>query len=67
MVNIGSTSTGAKITAVRQDLAKLQLTAPVCTQIGEKLSLSRRFEKHWRLIGWGNLTKGITITLNDTN
>lgn len=57
LVNIGSTSTGARITAVKADLAKMVLTSPVCTQVGEKLALSRRVEKHWRLVllslhGW---------------
>jgi len=61
MVNIGSTSTGARILQVRGDLAKVSLTAPVCTQEGEKLALSRRVEKHWRLIGWGQIRKGHRI------
>lgn len=52
MVNIGSTATGAKVVAVKADAAKLQLTSPACTEIGEKVALSRRIEKHWRLIGW---------------
>ncbi|CAL9031530.1 unnamed protein product, partial [Prunus brigantina] len=51
MLNIGSMSTGAKFIAVRNDLAKLQLTSPVCTSRGEKIVLSRRVEKHWCLIG----------------
>ena len=58
MVNIGSMSTGAHVLAVKGDLAKLQLTAPVCTQNGEKVALSRRIDKHWRLIGWGQIQKG---------
>ena len=36
---------------VKHDLAKLQLTSPVCTKEKEKIALSRRVEKHWRLIG----------------
>ena len=52
MVNIGSTATGAKVVAVKADVAKLQLTSPACTDVGEKVALSRRIEKHWRLIGW---------------
>lgn len=52
MVNIGSTATGAKVVAVKADAARLQLTSPACTEIGEKVALSRRIEKHWRLIGW---------------
>jgi len=61
MVNIGSTSTGGRITAVRADLAKVALVAPVCTAEGEKIALSRRVDKHWRLIGWGEIRRGITI------
>jgi translation initiation factor 2 subunit 3 len=56
MVNIGSTSTGAKVSAIKKDAAKLILTSPACTNIGEKVALSRRIEKHWRLIGWANIT-----------
>ena len=52
MVNIGSTTTGAKVLALSGDAAKLSLLIPACTGIGEKIALSRRIEKHWRLIGW---------------
>jgi translation initiation factor 2 subunit 3 len=61
MVNIGSTSTGARILQVKGDLAKVILTSPVCTSEGEKLALSRRVDKHWRLIGWGKIRKGTKI------
>ncbi|KAG9248438.1 putative eukaryotic translation initiation factor 2 subunit gamma [Calycina marina] len=50
MVNIGSTATGAKVMAVKADAAKLVLTSPACTTAGEKIALSRRIEKHWRLV-----------------
>jgi len=33
MLNIGSTSTGGRVLAVKGDLAKLSLTSPVCTQV----------------------------------
>ncbi|KAH7865718.1 hypothetical protein Vadar_010274 [Vaccinium darrowii] len=52
MLNIGCMSTGARVVAVRNDWARLQLTAPVCTSRGEK---------HWRLIGWGQIQAGITL------
>ncbi|XP_047306680.1 eukaryotic translation initiation factor 2 subunit 3-like [Impatiens glandulifera] len=73
MLNIGSMSTGARVIAVKKDLteevqstkhlhlAKLQLTSPVCTSKVEKVALSRRIEKHWRLIGWGQIQAGITL------
>merc|ERR1711983_602872 len=40
MVNIGSLSTGGRVLAVKADLAKIVLTQPVCTEIGEKIALS---------------------------
>ncbi|KAH0253254.1 putative translation initiation factor 2, gamma subunit, partial [Aureobasidium melanogenum] len=61
MVNIGSTATGAKVVAVKADAARLQLTSPACTEIGEKVALSRRIEKHWRLIGWATILAGSTL------
>jgi translation initiation factor 2 subunit 3 len=61
MVNIGSTATGAKVMGVKADVARLSLTSPACTEIGEKIALSRRIEKHWRLIGWANITAGNTL------
>ena len=48
MVNIGSLSSGGRVLAVKADLARVGLTMPVCTEIGEKIALSRRVEKHWR-------------------
>jgi translation initiation factor 2 subunit 3 len=58
MLNIGSTSTGGRVVAVKRDMVKFALSAPVCTSIGEKIALSRRVDKHWRLIGWGSLRAG---------
>lgn len=64
MVNIGSLSTGGRVLAVKADLAKIVLTQPVCTEIGEKIALSRRVDRHWRLIGWGEIRRGVTINLD---
>mmetsp|Transcript_21621 Transcript_21621/g.47062 ORF Transcript_21621/g.47062 Transcript_21621/m.47062 type:complete len:469 (-) Transcript_21621:193-1599(-) len=62
MVNIGSTAAGGEILGIKDnDSAKIALTSPVCTQEGDKVALSRRIEKHWRLIGWGQILKGATI------
>jgi translation initiation factor 2 subunit 3 len=72
MVNIGSTSTGGKVVKVYEGekgdkgepIARINLTQPVCTQENEKIALSRRVEKHWRLIGWGEIRKGNKIEMN---
>lgn len=61
LVNIGSLSTGGRVVATKADLVKISLTNPVCTEVGEKIALSRRVEKHWRLIGWGQIRGGETI------
>merc|ERR1719491_1512434 len=62
MVNIGSTAAGGRILGIKEnDLAKIVLTNPVCTQEGDKVALSRRIDKHWRLIGWGSIIKGTTV------
>lgn len=63
MVNIGSLSTGGRVAAVKADLAKIVLTQPVCTSVGEKIALSRRVARHWRLIGWGQINKGVSIKI----
>jgi len=61
MVNIGSLSTGSRVLVVKQDLAKIQVVTPVCTKEGEKIALSRKIDKHWRLIGWGEILQGRRI------
>lgn len=65
MVNIGSTSVGGRVTGVKPDMAKLELTGPVCTKIGDKVALSRRVDKHWRLIGWGQINKGKALVIQE--
>jgi translation initiation factor 2 subunit 3 len=37
--------------SIKADLAKIALISPACTAVGEKVALSRRIDKHWRLIG----------------
>eukprot|EP00298_Acanthocystis_sp_HF-20_P008929 c17995_g1_i1.p1 GENE.c17995_g1_i1~~c17995_g1_i1.p1 ORF type:complete len:488 (+),score=212.09 c17995_g1_i1:60-1466(+) len=63
MVNIGSLSTGGRILDVKENLAKIALTSPVCTSEGEKIALSRRIDKHWRLIGWGEIRRGMVMNI----
>jgi len=74
MVNIGSTSTGGRVLDIKADLAKISLLTPACTDLGEKVALSRRIDKHWRLIGaraptrlaltapgWGAVRRGTVL------
>lgn len=61
MVNIGSNAIGCRVLAVKADMARLQLANPACTEINEKIALSRRIDKHWRLIGWATIKKGTVL------
>ncbi len=63
LVNVGSTSTGGRILSTDTKLytVKIRMINPVCTSIGEKIALSRRISKNWRLIGWGKILSGHVI------
>lgn len=39
-------------------LASCVYVLAVLVQEGEKIALSRRVDKHWRLIGWGQIRQG---------
>ena len=44
MVNIGSLSTGGHVSSVKADLAKITLTQPICTEVGEKRNIGDKLE-----------------------
>lgn len=50
-VNVGASQVGGRVLGVKGDLAKIALTAPACAQAKDKVALSRRIDKHWRLVG----------------
>lgn len=59
MINVGSTSTGAQIVGLAKNtFAVLNLKDPVCTCIGERIAISRKIERTWRLIGHAKILKG---------
>lgn len=66
MINVGSTSTGGKVEHVKGGEALIQLVHPVSTTPGEKVALSRKVEKNWRLIGWGEIVEGEEAELDAT-
>jgi len=59
--NVGSTETPGKVISVKDDIMKVQLNNPICTKTGEKVAFSRRIEKKFRLIGWGEIKGGKTL------
>ena len=54
LVNVGSTAVGARVLVVgggiNKDLITFELLNPVCSEIGEKIAISRRIEKSWRYL-----------------
>lgn len=60
-LNILSMGSGAQVLAVKNGHARMQLTKPVCTSVGEKVAISRRIQGHWRLIGYGEIKAGTTL------
>ena len=58
LINIGSTSLGGKVTSFNSDVARIQFMNPVCANEGEKIAMSRRIDRNFRLIGWGQIKKG---------
>ena len=64
LISIGSNfikSIVNDISGDNKDIVKFSLSQPVCVEIGENVTLSRKVEK-WRLIGWGKvLDVGETI------
>lgn len=58
LINIGSTSCGGNVVRVNGKQARITLTKFVCAEIGDKISLSRKMDRNFRLIGWGEIEAG---------
>lgn len=63
-VNIGSLATTAMVMNVEHEVCRLSLTSLVCTDEQEKVALSRRVDRVWRLIGWGTIERGHQVPMN---
>jgi len=58
LINIGTASTGGKINKIKSNFIQLGLLTPISCDFFSKLTISRRIDRHWRLIGWGIIKKG---------
>jgi len=62
LINVRSLSTGGRVENITDKTITISLLfAPCCAEIGEKVSISRKIENKWRLIGWGTIEKGQTV------
>ena len=57
LINISANSVGGKVIERKGTMAKIQFLSPACASVGDKITLSRKIEKNWRLIGWGEIEK----------
>ena len=65
-INIGSLTTAGNVAAVQTSpvaIVRVVLTQPVCASMGTSVAVSRRFDKGWRLIGWGRVVRGVPVEL----
>jgi len=53
LLHVGSAITIGKVTSVKENAIRVQLTRPVCAQIGSRVAISRKMAGRWRLIGYG--------------
>jgi translation initiation factor 2 subunit 3 len=53
MLNVNSAATVGVVTDLRKNVATCSLKLPVCSEVGSKVTISRRLGNRWRLIGFG--------------
>ncbi len=56
LLHVGSAITVGKVTSIKKDDIKVQLTRPVCAHIDSRVAISRKIVGRWRLIGYGMRT-----------
>ncbi len=62
-VNCGSLTTNGSIKSVKKHILNIQLEKPVCLMVDDMISLSRKEDKSWRLIGCGVFKNGIPLKI----
>lgn len=57
MLNVNSAKTVGQITNLGKGIATCRLKLPICAEVGEKVTISRRMGNRFRLIGFGVIVK----------
>lgn len=58
-LNVNSMTITSKVSQIKDNMLSLSLDTPICVKIGDSVTLSRSYNKRWRLIGWGIFKDGI--------
>ena len=67
LINIGSTSCGGNVITVSNNNARILLSKHVCANKTDKIALSRKIDRNFRLIGWGVIVDGYEVPNARTN
>jgi translation initiation factor 2 subunit 3 len=57
MLNINSAATVGTVIELKKDLIHLRLKVPVCCNLADRMTISRRIGTRWRLIGYAEILK----------
>jgi translation initiation factor 2 subunit 3 len=61
LVNAGSTAVGSTVKDIKgenNNIITFNLSFPICSEISEKVAISKKIGHSWRLIGWGEVLEG---------
>ncbi|MEK6835463.1 MAG: translation initiation factor IF-2 subunit gamma [Nanoarchaeota archaeon] len=57
MLNVNSAATVGLVTELKKDLIHIKLKIPVCSNLQDRITISRRIGTRWRLIGYSSIVK----------
>lgn len=55
MLNVNSASTLGEVMNLMKDSFYVELRIPVCAEVNDRITISRKLGDRWRLIGWGEI------------
>ena len=57
MLNVNSAATVGTVVELKKDFFHIKLKVPVCCNLNDKITISRRIGTRWRLIGYSEIVK----------
>ena len=57
MLNVNSAATVGTVVELKKDLIHVKLKVPVCCNLTDRITISRRIGTRWRLIGYAEIIK----------
>ena len=57
VTNVNTSVSAGIVSSIKDSIIELDLRRPVCAELGERVTISRRIGEGWRLIGYGAIVK----------